>query len=247
MALKSFADGAIFAEVFGEGPPRVLALHGWARRGSDFELALKGMPALAPDLPGFGASPAPENAIGADGYADIVAEMLSAFDRPPVLVGHSFGGRVAVCLAAKHPHEVQALILTGAPVVRTGRARPPSLVYRSLRALNKARIISDLRMETIRRRRGSVDYRDATGVMREVLVKVVNESYEGQLRDIVCQVGLLWGGADLEVPVSVARVVAELVGQTGDSAELKVLDGVGHNVPVEAPDALRSAIRSYLK
>ena len=110
MALRSFADGALFAEVFGQGQPRVIALHGWGRRGADFRQSLHDFPALAPDLPGFGASPIPDSVIGADGYADIVAQMLDDFDESPVLVGHSFGGRVAVCLAAKFPEKVGPLV-----------------------------------------------------------------------------------------------------------------------------------------
>ncbi|MGD2061719.1 MAG: alpha/beta hydrolase, partial [Acidimicrobiia bacterium] len=118
MALRSFLEGALFAEAFGSGTPEVLALHGWGRRGSDFATTLHGLDAIAPDLPGFGASPAPEAVIGADSYADIVAKILDSFDRPPVLVGHSFGGRVAVCLAAKHPRLVGDLVLTGVPLIR---------------------------------------------------------------------------------------------------------------------------------
>ncbi len=83
--------------------------------------------------------------------------------------------------------------------------------------------------------------------MRDVLVKVVNEGYEQQLRDVVCDVYLLWGSSDREVPVSVARMAADVVNQTGDSAQLKILDGVGHHVPLEAPEELRSVIQSYLE
>lgn len=247
MALRSFVDGALFAEVYGEEPPRVLALHGWARRGSDFDQVLTGIPALAPDLPGFGASPAPQSAIGAEGYADIVSQILPAFDRPPVLVGHSFGGRIAVCLAARLPDAFSALVLTGSPVVHAHVPRRPPWSYRVIRRLNRIGIVSNARMERKRQRSGSTDYRSVSGVMRDVLVKVVNEGYEQQLRDVVCDVYLLWGSSDREVPVSVARMAADVVNQTGDSAQLKILDGVGHHVPLEAPEELRSVIQSYLE
>jgi pimeloyl-ACP methyl ester carboxylesterase len=217
LALRSFLEGALFAEAFGSGTPEVLALHGWGRRGSDFATALSGLDAIAPDLPGFGASPAPDAVIGADSYADIVAEILHSFDRPPVLVGHSFGGRVAVCLA-------------------TGR-RPP-VAYRAVRWLNRVGVVSDERLEREKRSRGSADYRAATGVMRDILVKVVNESYEGQLSRIESPVHLLWGSEDREVPVSVAESASALLSEV----TLQVLPGVGHMVPIQAPEALRRAI-----
>ncbi len=238
MALRSFADGALFAEVYGQGQPRVIALHGWGRRGADFRQSLHDFPALAPDLPGFGASPIPDSVMGADGYADIVAQMLDDFDESPVLVGHSFGGRVAVCLAAKFPEKVGPLVLTGVPLLRRTNMKKPALSYRILRGLNKAGVVSDERMEIERRKRGSVDYKAVTGVMREILVKIVNESYETQLRQIRSSVVLLWGSDDSQVPVAIAREAADLI----EDVDLEVLDGVGHHVPVEAPDALRRAV-----
>lgn len=255
MALRSFVDGSVFAEVYGEGPPRVLALHGWGRRGSDFGQSLYGIPALAPDLPGFGASPAPDTVLGAEGYADILAEILSAFDRPPVLVGHSFGGRVAVSLAARAPRAFSRLILTGAPVLRSKPPRKPPIAYRLVRALNGMGLVSDHRMEQLRRRSGSADYRAASGVMRDILVRVINESYERELAEIGCPVLFLWGGDDREVPKSVAHLAAELIGHAHaapgsehdyGAVEVTILRDVGHLVPTEAPEELRRAILSSL-
>lgn len=244
MALRSFADGALFAEVFGETPPHVLALHGWGRRGADFKRSLDGIPALAPDLPGFGASPPPNYVIGAEGYADLVAEILPEFAGPPVVVGHSFGGRIAVCMAARWPERVGPMILTGVPLLRLHPPRKPTLGYRAIRALNRAGVISDDRMESIRRQWGSADYRAATGVMRDILVKVVNESYEDQLASVMSATTLLWGERDREVPVAIAERALGLLRASGVDASLEVLDGIGHHVPIEAPDALRRVIDS---
>ncbi|HEU5113637.1 MAG TPA: alpha/beta hydrolase, partial [Acidimicrobiia bacterium] len=109
MALRALSDGALFAEAYGDGPPRVLALHGWGRRGSDFAPSLADFDALSVDLPGFGATPPPETVLGAEGYARLVASVLDEFEAPPVVIGHSFGGRIAVCLAAAHPDRVGSL------------------------------------------------------------------------------------------------------------------------------------------
>jgi len=246
VALRALADGALFAEAYGAGTPRVLALHGWGRRGNDFARSLADFDALAVDLPGFGATPPPPEVLGAEGYAALVTPILDLFDEPPVILGHSFGWRIAVCLAAALPERVGPLVLTGAPLVRLGPVRKPTLGYRAIRALNKARLISDDRMEQIRRTRGSSDYQAASGVMRDILVKVVNEDYEPQLRELRSRVVLLWGASDDEVPVAVAESALRIIRQAGGSAELEVLPGVGHLVPIQAPDAIARVLAEEL-
>jgi pimeloyl-ACP methyl ester carboxylesterase len=74
--------------------------------------------------------------------------------------------------------------------------------------------------------------------MRDILVKVVNESYEGQLNRNPNLVTLIWGAEDTEVPVWVAVAAAAILA----NATLVVLPGVGHMVPLQAPEALTRAI-----
>jgi pimeloyl-ACP methyl ester carboxylesterase len=247
VALRAFADGALFAEAIGDGPPRVLALHGWGRRGADYRHSLAGIDVLAVDLPGFGASPPPGEVVGAEGYAGIIEPLLDEFGAPPVIVGHSFGGRVAVCLAASNRGRVGRLVLTGSPLVRLGAGRPPSIGFRVARALNRVGVLSDQRMEAMRRSHGSADYRAATGVMRDILVKVVSESYEAQLRALDVPVSLIWGSDDREVPVTVAERALSIINEGGGVAELEVLPGVGHLLPTEAPQALRRVVDEALE
>ncbi|MEX1044064.1 MAG: alpha/beta hydrolase [Acidimicrobiia bacterium] len=243
MALKSVADG-VFAETHGSWPPRVVALHGWGRRGADFAAVLDGLDAIAVDLPGFGASPAPASSTGARGYAEILEDLVRGLPEPPVLVGHSFGGRVAVCLAASVP--LKGIVLTGVPLVRSGISRRPALAFRALRWANRRGLVSDDRMERERRRRGSDDYRAATGVMRQVLVTAVNESYETELAQISAPVTLVWGAADTEVDADVARAARAILDGRGVPVELVVLDDVGHLVPTQTPSDLRRAIDAML-
>ena len=242
--LTSFAGGTLFGARSGAGPAQVLALHGWGRTHRDFDAVLAGLDAVAVDLPGFGASPPPPHAMGAAGYADLVRPLLDGAAPRLVVVGHSFGGRVAVHLGADHPDRVAGLVLTGVPLLRsTSAPSRPASAYRVTRWLHRRGVISDERMEAERRRRGSADYRAAEGVMRDVLVTVVNESYEHQLRAQRGPVELVWARHDTAVPVSVAEAAAELV----TDARLTVLDEPAHHdLPVVAAAELRSAVERLL-
>lgn len=243
VALKSLAGGRLFGSTFGERAPRVLALHGWGRSHRDFSADLEGLDAIAVDLPGFGASPPPDRVIGAHGYAEIVAPVLSHFDRPPVVVGHSFGGRVAVALESDAPGSFAGMVLTGVPLVRRTSSSTPPLGYRLIKAANRLGLVSDERLEREKRSRGSTDYRSATGVMRDVLVTVVNESYERELAAIDVPVRLLWGENDTEVPVEVAERAMEIL---GERSTLDVVEGGGHLLPVTNPDRVRAEIEALL-
>ena len=238
--LQAFANGRLFGAAFGSGRPSVLALHGWGRSSADFAATLEGLSAIALDLPGFGATPAPPEAWGAAGYAAAVAPVLDEMATPAVVVGHSFGGRVALHLAALHPDRVAGLVLTGVPLVRRPGApsRRPALAFRVGRALHRRGLVSEERMEALRRRYGSADYRAATGVMRAVHVRVVNETYDDVLPLVACPVELVWGDDDTDVPVA----VAEAARPRFPSATLDVVPGAGHHTPLTAPAALRGAI-----
>lgn len=266
--LKAFDGGRLFGAYYGsDGVPWVLALHGWARSHRDWEAVLDAQPvgtlsqpqqsnqpselapgegtaavgAVALDLPGFGATPPPSEAWGSADYAAAIAPVLSEIQVPAVVVGHSFGGRVAVHLAAAQPDRVKALVLTGVPLLRAPSSRRPALQYRIGRALHARGLIGESRMEALRQRYGSADYRAATGVMRQVLVRTVNETYEDQLRALRCPVELVWGDDDTEAPLAMAETAAALL----DSVRLTVCPGAGHFVPMTAPNALRQAIERH--
>ncbi len=249
--LQTFAGGALFGSATGSRPARVLALHGWARTHRDFDAVVRApdggaaLDAVAVDLPGFGATPPPPEPWGAAAYAARVAALLDEDElaTPAVVLAHSFGGKVAVCLAASRPELVRSLVLTGVPLLRTRPSRRPSPGFRFVRGLHRAGLVGDDRMERARQRHGSADYRAAEGIMRQVLVRSVGETYEEQLAVIDCPVRLVWGDDDRDVPLAVAE---RAVGQLAD-ATLTVCPGAGHLTPLTVPGVLRAAVDEALE
>jgi pimeloyl-ACP methyl ester carboxylesterase len=247
MALSSFADGRLWGARYGSGRPWVVALPGWARDHSDFASVLDGLDAVALDLPGFGASPEPPAPWSTAQYAELVASALDELGGARVVVGHSFGARVAVQMTVDL--RVRALVLTGAPLVApTGRGRRrAALVYRAGRALHQRGWLGEERMELLRRRYGSDDYRRASPLMRGVLVKAVEETarsaYLPVLRSFVAGGGnleLVWGEADEVAPL--AGVRAALAGLPEESVRFTVVPGAGHLLTPAVCGQLRSAL-----
>jgi pimeloyl-ACP methyl ester carboxylesterase len=222
--VETFEHGGstLIAEVFGtSGPVHLVFMHGW---GGSRE-SLRGIATLFEpthrihllDLPGFGDAPPPPADWDTVKYTDLVQRYLH--DRvkgPVVLVGHSFGGRIGVRLAARRLPEIRALVLMGVPGLPTpgwsrSRLRRAGIrgLRRVLRALQPVTGSGPIDWHT--RRFGSKDYL-AAGPLRTVLVRVVNEDLTASAAAIDCPVLLLWGSEDRETPPGLARQYRELIG-----------------------------------
>ena len=228
----------------------MVALHGWGRNRTDLAACVAGYDALSVDLPGFGASPPPPEAWGATDYAAKISQVIAeATDEPVVVVGHSFGGRVGTCLAASRPDQVAGLLLTGVPLLAPeGAAARPArapLGYRLVKRLHRLRLVSDVRLEQAKRTHGSADYRNATGVMRDVLVRSVNETYPDELARLTGPVELVWGEDDTAAPLSVAHQAQAILETAGAAVHLTVVPG-GHDAPIRQPEALRAGLDRLL-
>jgi len=221
VALTALLDGAVLAERTGDDP-KVLALHGWGRTRADWLPALT-RAALAVDLPGFGASPEPPSAWGSREYAELLAPLLSSGGW--TVAGHSLGGRIALHLAHGWPSLVDRLVLTGVPsLLRQPSSGKAPLGFRLAKKANALGLLSDQKMEAERRKRGSADYRAAQGVMRDTLVRLVNEDYRDLLPGITAPVELVWGSADTAAPLAMVREAVTLFPR----ATLTVAEGSGH-------------------
>jgi pimeloyl-ACP methyl ester carboxylesterase len=247
--LQAYGDGTLFGEQYGEGAVQVVFLHGWQRSGKDFEacateIAASGVASVTFDLPGFGASPLPPIPGGARLYAELVVPALEKLgDGPLVLVGHSFGGRIATVLAAYHPNLVRGLVLTGVPLVRRTTTVKSPWRYRLVRSLFAKGMVREKRMERARQRYGSADYRNAEGLLRSILVATVNESYEKELARVKAPVLLVWGDEDIDVPVDIgARAAAILT----SPHTFRSVAYVGHFLPVQAPHELAVSVLELL-
>ena len=118
-ALRTEVDGRVaHYRAGGDGPP-VLFLHGWALGTRAYQrvarrLTGRGCRVYAPALPGFAGTPdLPRSAMTIDGYGDWVDKFMHAveIEEPALVIGHSFGGGVAIKLSHAHPERVGYLVL----------------------------------------------------------------------------------------------------------------------------------------
>ena len=241
--LTSLADGRLLADKTGNTPPAVFALHGWQRSGADFATILTGLDAVAPNLPGGStAAEPPAEPYGSPEYADLVADAIRPFG-PVVVVAHSFGGRVAVHLASRHPELVRGLVLTGVPLVRLQAAPNAPLGFRIIKRLAALGLVSQKRLEAERRKRGSSDYNAATGIVRDIFVKLVNEDYRSVMADITVPVRMVWGENDNQAPAAAGEAASKLI----PGAHFRVVPGAGHLLEGALPAAVREELLQLIE
>ena len=190
----------------GEAPLLVWA-HGWGHTHANMLPLAQAMPrgtrSVLLDLPGFGAAPLPPDAWGTAEYADGVAQWLAAL--PPGLriwVAHSFGCRVGLQLAARHPDLVDGLFLiaaAGLPPRRSPAARMRVAARRWAFRLARGLTPEGPARDRLRERFGSADYRQA-GPLRPILVKAVGDDLSDVARAVRCPAVLVYGDRDTETP-----------------------------------------------
>jgi pimeloyl-ACP methyl ester carboxylesterase len=239
--ITALADGRLLAEKTGATPPAVVALPGWMRSAADFAPVVDGLDAVAIHFPGFGTTPEPPTAWGSEDYAEEVADAIAGFG-PVVLAGHSFGGRVAVRLAAKYPQYVKGIVLTGVPLLRFTAAPKPALSFRVVRSLAKKGLLPESVLEKQRQKRGSADYLAAQGVMRDILVRVVGEDYRDDLARITAPVRMVWGEDDTAAPADAGLAASQLVSHSA----FRVVPGAGHLIEGDLRPAVREELLTLL-
>lgn len=212
-------------ERLGTGSQPVVVMHGWGCDHSTVSVlaeaaVLPGTRVYNLDLPGFGSSPEPPAHWGIYDYADAVEAFCKALGlERPVLVGHSYGGRIAIILGERM--DPAKIILVDAAGIRPRRSLSYYIkVYGFKLAKAVLPFIAGRRrageiIERMRGRSGSSDYAKASPVMRAVMSRAVNTDLRHHLPGIKCPVLLIWGGKDSATPIADARLMQKLIPDAG--------------------------------
>ena len=199
---------------YGSGSDVVL-LHGWGQNIAMMkpigDRLQKNHRITILDFPGFGESEEPKTALTVYDYCEILEELLKKLKvKKPVIMGHSFGGRIAIIYASRN--EVEKVVLFGSPCIR--KEVKPSLKLRMLKSLKKIPGINKLE-GFAKNHMGSRDYKNASEVMKKILVNVVNEDLSECAKKINVPTLLIWGDRDTEAPVEDAKELEKIIPDAG--------------------------------
>ena len=203
----------------------LLFLHGWGSNLEAFRCVTDQLKdsyrIIRLDFPGFGGSDCPPVPWNVDDYVAVTRKFIAYLALEKVdLIGHSFGGRVIIKMASsQNDFQIDKVVLmdsAGILPVKTLKKR-------------------------VRTRFGSADYNNASGVLRDTMVRVVNEDLESYLPDIRYPVLLIWGDQDDATPMRDAHIMEKMIPDAG----LVVIKGAGHFSFLKDPYLVAAAMKSF--
>jgi len=237
-------------------PKTAVILQGW---GTDLDLYDSVAAAISDkykviqlDLPGFGASDEPSEAWSVDEYCDFFCKFMKELKvRKAALIGHSYGGRMIIKMAAREklPFDISKIVLVDSAGVMPERSAAMDFKVKRYKAMKRfltSDLIHSLFPEVIDywlSKQGSEDYKRASPVMKACLVKAVNEDLKDIMPDVKQETLLVWGTEDMDTPLSDAHTMEELM----PNAALVEFEGAGHYSFLEQPVLFRSILRSFLE
>lgn len=230
----------------------MIILHGWGLRGEVYQklkelLEDEEYKVFIPDLPGFGSEPLRSQTMMLDDYVSFVGEFLNANKIvKPIIIGHSFGGRVALKYAFKYPQKVTKLVLTGAPVIRSSVFKRKISRIVSIAGGQLLRFLPKTTKDFLRKLLyfliGEWDYYKA-GPLKQVFKNIINEDLVFYAKNIKIAVLLVWGENDKVVPVSDMKKIAKII----PHATFSVAKDAGHKLPYEKPVEFFKAIKPFIQ
>jgi pimeloyl-ACP methyl ester carboxylesterase len=233
----------------------LLILPGWGSNSERWQkvkelLEEKGIEVLILDLPGFGRTPSPPEIWGRNDYINWIFQKIKEKNWQKFnLLGHSFGGGLAVKIATNFSERIDKLILCAPAIIRR-RSIKSYLFYwfaylgKKIFSLPGLKRLSPLAQKLIYKLAGTKDYYLADGIMKEVMKKIWEEDdLLTALEKIEIPTLILWGKRDDTLPVEDAYQIKEKI----KNSELKILQKASHSPHREVPEELAEAIIQFLK
>lgn len=190
------------------------------------------------DLPGFGMSSEPTIVWQLDDFVELVHTLLDDLKIVnPILLGHSFGGKISLLYATKYP--VKKLVLFGSPYKK--EIQKMSVKVKILKGLKKVPGLNKLE-GFAKKHIGSTDYRNASPIMRQIMVEHVNCDLTEKIKKIKAPTLLIWGTLDQEVPIVQAYEIEKLIPDAG----VVVFENCTHYAYLENLAGTIQVLRNFL-
>jgi len=229
----------------------IVILHGWRKSGNDYSeiksiFEKHNYAVFVPDMPGAGEEKLIKPVMHINDYISFILEFLKNHKLTKIiLIGHSFGGRVAAKLTAQYPEIVDKLILTGAPLIKQRLTLKNSIIMFLAQIMKKFSLISS---GTERMRKvlyyllGEWDYYKAPPEIRETFKAIIAEDISPNLSNIFVPTLVLWGENDTFVSKKIGKEITRRI----PTAKYIEIPGATHALPYKMPEKFAEEVLKFI-
>ncbi len=247
-------DFTLYYEEYGkQEAPNIVILPGWGQTRETFKYIIASLEndykIYIVDYPGFGNSPFPHRDLTIYDYANLIIDFLNIKNiHNPIIIAHSFGGRIAIVLNGYLHQSIKQLILIGSAGIK-----PKKTWYQKLRQLTY-KLLKNCQFFVPKKKRktylnkllhyfGSTDFQQLNPNERQTFINIVNEDLKPYLKGINVATLLIWGENDTSTPLKDGQIMAKEIADAG----LVVLRGCEHFCYLEEPSVVLKIIRQFLE
>ena len=233
---------------FGNSKNFLVFLHGWGADKNSFfwvKNYFKSHTLIFVDFAGFGETPEPSKAYTLSDYVYDLYKLLSSFDIDDLtLIGHSFGGRVAIKYAFLHENEYLnfKLCLVDSAGMKPRRNLKYFFKIWRYKSLKRRASKNDIFQEKLKNY-GSEDYKVLSKTMKQTFVNVVNEHLESNAKFIKSKTLIVWGRNDKDTKVFMAKKLKRLI----KNSRLEIINTAGHYSFLDQPQEFLIILDTFVK
>lgn len=231
---------------------KLIILPGWGGNKATWkefaELASKDFEVEIINLPCFGDEPCPETVWGVEDYVNFVKnKLVTSYQLPVTILGHSFGGQVATVFASKYPEMIVKLILVAPAVFRPKKslkrliftlgAKFGKLIFK-IPWIEKGSVWAE---EIYHKAIGAHDYHDTSGIKREIFKKIIRQDRGEEAGKIIVPTLIVWGTLDTYLPISDAHKLNKII----QNSKLEIIKNGKHGLHLQMPEKFYKIIYDF--
>ena len=246
-------DITIYYETYGDNKKSILILPGWGNTRETFHHIINNFKnnykIYILDYPALGKSPIPKKTLTIYDYTELIIEFMKKLNiKNPIIIAHSFGGRITTLLSGYYKIPIKKLILIDIAGIKpklTLKRYIKEKTYKTLKKLIKLlpKKVHKKTQEKLFKFFASSDYNNLPIQMRETFKNIVNEDLKKYLKKINNETLILWGEIDKDTPLKDAYKIKKEI----KNSALIILKNATHYSYLNYPILVNNIIYEFIK
>lgn len=246
-------DISLYYEKYGNGKKDILILPGWGDTRKTFNLMINNLKDKNTiyifDYPGFGRSIFPDYDLNIYDYSNIIRSFIEKEDiNNPIIIAHSFGGRIASLIAGYYKDSVNKLILIDAASIKPRKKINiffKTIIYKFLKKLQLLlpKQKRSLYLKKLINIFGSTDYKSLNSNMYNTFKNIVNEDLTYSIKNINVPTLLIWGKNDKDTPLKDGIKFHKYI----NNSKLEIIDNAAHFPYLNYPSKINNLINDFIE